>query len=97
MQLSESQTACKIGWLVERGLKRKRQRERERGRGRKWEREKGNAKRPGSQGPLVHSHGGNQREERKRKQDRQGGIDRERRGKGPTSMLHINSSGCDPM
>ena len=83
--------------MKEKETEREREREREEGKGRKWKREKVNAKRPGSQGPLVHSHGGNQRGERKRENrtDREG--ERERRGKGPTSMLHINSSGCDPM
>lgn len=46
------------------------------------------------------------REEREKPQERQnrktgpergGGRDREGGRRGPTSMLHINSSGCDPM
>ena len=65
-----------------------REREREEGKGRKWKREKVNAKRPGSQGPLVHSHGGNQeRREKERKQNRQGGRER-KEGEG----THFNAA-----
>ena len=39
MQLSESQTACKIGWLVERFKEKETERERERERERKEEAE----------------------------------------------------------
>ena len=60
-------------------------------------------KRPGSQGPLVHTHGGDQTEEIDGSRERekigtQGWTEKEKGGgRGPTSMLHINSSRCDPM